>query len=664
MNSHSSTCDRNVFSIFDGSNGASRSSSDSDHSDYELSDDLDPEYIPRSTNRSNESSESDPDEPSTSRGKKSRSTSRPSAGTTTASRPRTKGREISRSNETLDIPLTVGSDLDDSDSEEETEPDSSELDVSVAYAEHQQENWGQNLDGFPASQPFTGHTGLNPALIDTDTVNESSIFHLFFDNVIIRHLKEETNRYAAELSKSHRHKDMAIVKNWETITLNEMKGFILILLHMGFLRKPSIADYWTKAEFCASKFAAKIMTRDRFKAILSMLHFSDNRRYIPIDEPGHDPLYKIRTIYEHLQEKFQSVYTPKQQIAIDEAMCGWRGRLRFKVYLKDKPTPWGIKLYELCESGSGYVYRFEIYAREPGLSNRPTDVVLRLMDPLLDSGYHLYTDNYYSCPELFQKLILHKTMCTGTVRANRVGMPKDMAKQSLRVGESTFRRKNNLVAMKWRDKREVNMLTSATDPRETSTVTTRNVTNKTKPKIVIDYSKNMSAVDQNDQLLSYLPLSRRTSKWTTKMFMHLLTLTVIQSSIIWNKVRDIRKEKRTKLPNFIKSLGKQLTADFLIARQATPNRPPPRRANKASTLLRLDHSKFHCLNSLPPTPAQDKPRRDCRVCYDKLESVPGKRKRPQRTTAWCKVCEIPLCMEPCFELFHTRLNYVADNPPQ
>ena len=58
----------------------------------------------------------------------------------------------------------------------------------------------------------------------------------------------------------------------------------------------------------------------------------------------------------------------------------------------------GHKMFELCESGSGYAFRFEIYAREPGLSNRPTDVVLRLI--LFGQGYHLYTDNYYSCQEI------------------------------------------------------------------------------------------------------------------------------------------------------------------------------------------------------------------------------------------------------------------------
>ncbi|KAK3800749.1 hypothetical protein RRG08_003154 [Elysia crispata] len=525
----------------------------------------------------------------------------------------------------LDVPQTIDSDVDQSDESEPEVDLGTELEVSAVEPDTDTTNkWTENLDRFPTMYPFSGEDGLNLNMIDIHNCSEMSIFHLFMDHSIMKLIKKETNEYAAELAHSDKHKNMAVVKSWKTLTINEMYGFILIHLHMGYLTKLCISDYWTLQDFCSSKFAAKILTRDRFRAILSMLHFSSNRNYIPIDQAGHDPLYKIRPIYEHLQKKFEQVYRPKKQIAIDEAICGWRGRLRFKVYLKDKPTPWGIKMYELCESGSGYVFRFEIYAREPGLSNRPTDVVLRLMEPLLGQGYHLYTDNYYSCPELFTFLMQKQTMCTGTVRANRLGMPREMMKQTLNPGESTFRRKDNLVALKWRDKRDVNMLTSATDPRETVTVTTRNVTNKVKPKVIAEYSRHMSAVDQSDQLLSYLPLKRRTSKWTTKMFMHLLTLTIIQSSILWNKVLAAQQRRRMPLPRFFKNLGKQLTEHFIRARGVTIHRPPPRPVTKASSLLCLDQTKFHCLNSLPETQAQDKPRRDCRVCYERCEGVPSK----------------------------------------
>ncbi|KAK3760521.1 hypothetical protein RRG08_022806 [Elysia crispata] len=54
-------------------------------------------------------------------------------------------------------------------------------------------------------------------------------------------------------------------------------------------------------------------------------------------------------------QHFMSVYSLEQNLCIDEAMCPWRGRSLMRVYMRDKPTKWGIKFYELCESSSGYV---------------------------------------------------------------------------------------------------------------------------------------------------------------------------------------------------------------------------------------------------------------------------------------------------------------------
>lgn len=54
-------------------------------------------------------------------------------------------------------------------------------------------------------------------------------------------------------------------------------------------------------------------------------------------------------------QTFQTTYILVQHISIEEAICPWRGWLGFKVYMRDKPVKWVIKLYALCESQSGYV---------------------------------------------------------------------------------------------------------------------------------------------------------------------------------------------------------------------------------------------------------------------------------------------------------------------
>lgn len=51
------------------------------------------------------------------------------------------------------------------------------------------------------------------------------------------------------------------------------------------------------------------------------------------------------------------------------------------------------------------------------------DVIMQLMEGLLDQGYHMFCDNFYSSPTLFNDLFDKGCFATGTVQENRVGYP-------------------------------------------------------------------------------------------------------------------------------------------------------------------------------------------------------------------------------------------------
>ena len=46
--------------------------------------------------------------------------------------------------------------------------------------------------------------------------------------------------------------------------------------------------------------------------------------------------FKIRRVYDHFKAKFNDLYNPGENIAIDEYIA-WRGNLSFRVYMLDKP---------------------------------------------------------------------------------------------------------------------------------------------------------------------------------------------------------------------------------------------------------------------------------------------------------------------------------------
>lgn len=214
-------------------------------------------------------------------------------------------------------------------------------------------------------------------------------------------------------------------------------------------------------------------------------------------------------------------------------------------------------------------------------------------------------------------------------------------------GQFAYHRKDQLCAFKWSDKWDVLILTSGHDPTQTVTTTSQNaVGEKEKPACVVDYTKNMCAVDQNDQFLEYLPLARRTMKWTKNIFMHMLTLSIVQADIIYNKIEKSKGKKTVTLPDFVKLLGKQMTEDYSV--QRTTRDETPARQNKSSTLTSMNREQFHYLANLPATQSKAQPRRECKVCRDVVASKPGKTPRAKETHTWCAICEIPLCMGRCF----------------
>nr|XP_049467028.1 piggyBac transposable element-derived protein 4-like [Anopheles coluzzii] len=98
------------------------------------------------------------------------------------------------------------------------------------------------------------------------------------------------------------------------------------------------------------------MSRNRFEILLSNLHFTENTSISPKDRQG-----KIINLMDKLQEKYQKVYTPGENIVIDETLIPWRGRLIFRQYIPSKAHKYGIKMFKLCSS-EGFTWAYKIYS--------------------------------------------------------------------------------------------------------------------------------------------------------------------------------------------------------------------------------------------------------------------------------------------------------------
>ncbi|XP_064621353.1 piggyBac transposable element-derived protein 4-like [Lineus longissimus] len=252
-------------------------------------------------------------------------------------------------------------------------------------------------------------------------------------------------------------------------------------------------------------------------------------------------LYKLYPILNHLRQKFKSVYQPEQEIAIDESLMMWKGRLGWKQYIPSKRARFGIKSYELCESQSGYIWDFFTYTGQdteyraeyrdnPSMGAR---VILSLAHPLLDQGYGINMDNFFSSPILFDFLCQHETDAVGTIRPNRKGLPVQMTQKRLKKGESCDYYRGKLMALKWRDKKDVHMLSTYHNGTKVD-VRQRGDKVVSKPQVCLDYYDTMGGVDLSDAYISKRT-RKRLKKYYQKQFRHLVDMSALYAYLLYKK---------------------------------------------------------------------------------------------------------------------------------
>ena len=246
------------------------------------------------------------------------------------------------------------------------------------------------------------------------------------------------------------------------------------------------------------------MSSRRFELILKFLHLNDSEVQPQRGDPAFDKLYKVRPLLDLVLENFKSYYQPHQHISIDESMISYKGRLSFIQYLPKKPHKWGLKAWVLADSTNGYTWGCtgkEGGATEHGLALR---VVMELVNDqrLEQKGYIVYTDNCYSSPALFKALTDSGFGACGTARKDRRGIPKSVSTANLQKGEIQSTRDDGILSLKWRDKRDVLMLSTFHDDTmvgksRRSRTAVGGVETIQKPRVVEEYNQFMGGVDKS-----------------------------------------------------------------------------------------------------------------------------------------------------------------------
>jgi len=171
-----------------------------------------------------------------------------------------------------------------------------------------------------------------------DFEDETSVlvcFQKFINKDMWQLFAEQTNIYANQfLAANPNLKPRSRARSWVDTNPTEMKTLIGLLILQSIVQKPENRMYFSKRESIVTSYFSQIMTEKRFHLLLKFLHFADNSKFDP--DQHHKKLYKIQPILDQLNSKFYSVYTPEQNICVDESLLLWRGRLGWIQYIPSK----------------------------------------------------------------------------------------------------------------------------------------------------------------------------------------------------------------------------------------------------------------------------------------------------------------------------------------
>jgi hypothetical protein len=288
-------------------------------------------------------------------------------------------------------------------------------------------------------------------------------------------------------------------ENGEKVGMDDLKAFIgLVYLRGAFgWRQMSVKDLWSK-EF-GNEYFKSTMSRNKFERIMRFIRF-DNLRSRRLNA-GSDLYYPIRWLHEEFTTNCMQVYQPNPLLTVDEQLLPMKNRCKFIQFMPQKPDKFGVKMWVIVDVKTKYCIRYFPYlgsqgAHERGQTPLGMFVVKSLMEGLLDIGYNVCTDNFFTSAPLADYLFQRKTTLVGTIRPASKSIVPAM-KLTKPLHSSTFYRSGSKLAVTYQGKPHKNVTLIST--MHSSPVIINN--EKKKPEIIHFYNSNKVGVDCIDRML-------------------------------------------------------------------------------------------------------------------------------------------------------------------
>lgn len=458
-----------------------------------------------------------------------------------------------------------------------------------------------------------------------DSKSALECFNLFINETMLLEIVTHTN---ARIRTTRHGLSCSNEYSYSEITLCELRAAIGLTYLAGLYKsgRQNLQDLWCNDGTEIAIFPMTMSLR-RFVFIINHLRFDDSSTRE--ERQSLDKLAPFRKLFEDFIANCQSNYTPFENLTIDEELVAFRGRCKFRQYLPSKPAKYGIKIFALVDAKTYYSLNLEIYLGEQPqgpykVSNKPHDVVDRLVTPISQSGRNITMDNWFTSYQTFHHLLNHhKLTAVGTMKRNKTCIPEKFRSGNREEYSSLFGFQLNLTLVSYvpKPRKNVFMLSSLHHDNQIDVETGV----KQKPAMVTFYNKTKSGVDNVDKLIQSYDVSRNSRRWPLTLFFWMLNTTGINAKIIQMLNSPEDKSNRR---HFLKTLGLALIEPHLEIRKKNTRLPVNLRKRIASHI--------NIEESPPVKKSAPGAKRRCYVC-------PVKKDR--KTQYICETCKCHICIE-------------------
>lgn len=409
-------------------------------------------------------------------------------------------------------------------------------------------------------------------------------FFIFIDEGLIDLIAQYTNIYIAKIKTNFiRHRDA------KCTDACEMKAFLGILYLAGVKKsgRENILDLWnTDGTGCDLLYLT--MSYNRFRFLCRCIRFDnihdrDIRRNV-------DKLAAIREIFDMVVHKCKSAFIPSSYLSIDEQLVAFRGRCGFRQYLPSKPAKYGLKVFAMVDPKTMNTINMEIYAGvQPDgpykISNTPSDVVKRLVEPIRNTNRNITMDRWFvSIPLALELLKEKKLTLIGTIKSNKRELPPEFVNtRSRREGSSMFGYQQDITVVSFVPKKYKNVLAVSTMHHDDEIDKSTN-----KPGIIMAYNQTKFGVDIVDKMCVMYNVGRSTRRWPLTIFFHLLNVAGINALNLYVANKDYEKTVRRE---FLFRLSRDLITPQIRKRIFAKNIPRGIRT-KACLVLNIDEASL------------------------------------------------------------------------